>query len=259
MACFFVVDGAGLERFDKRQNRGQRRAQLMRNIGKKLLPHMLKPLDARDIDENAQGPLRLLRCRRTRALRAFAVGTSERHHAKIKNQTLWSMSFNLDAASFGSLQRVKKGAIDRGVARQLGQPLRIELARERLNRRWAAVFEATTRMSLSTTSKPSRMPFIVASNNFPSAKVSGGRFLMRQCLCRCSFRIVRLQFSLEASDEQDGGDEQQENVHHCARCEGRQEQNNRQENCAGGKQDDVTLRHDSKTLVAKACRATQCL
>src|SRR2546425_5792387 len=90
-AVFFIVDRARLKRFDEGQDRSQRSAQLVRNVGKEFLPHMFQSLDARYINEHAQ-----------RSFRALAVRVAEWNHAKIKDHPFRPMGFNLHSASLHS-------------------------------------------------------------------------------------------------------------------------------------------------------------
>jgi hypothetical protein len=61
LARFFVIDCPCFERFNESEHCGQRRAQLMRNIGEKFLAHLLEPLKARDVNENPQSSFSLRR------------------------------------------------------------------------------------------------------------------------------------------------------------------------------------------------------
>jgi hypothetical protein len=49
-----IFDGPGFKGLNECENRRQRSPQLMRNVGEKFLAHLFQPLDARDIDKNAE-------------------------------------------------------------------------------------------------------------------------------------------------------------------------------------------------------------
>ena len=48
--------------------------------------------------------------------------------AAVEDQPIRAVSFNLDSAPFRSVECIQKGAIDRRIAREFGQPLRVKLA-----------------------------------------------------------------------------------------------------------------------------------
>src|SRR5262249_1889883 len=109
-----IFDRAVLESLDERDDRRERSTQLMRNVREKLLPHDLQPLRPRDIEEDTE-----------RTFRSVAVRT-DRHYAQIEYLSLWSMRLDFNAAAFDAFKTIQKRTVDRGIARQLGEALRLQ-------------------------------------------------------------------------------------------------------------------------------------
>src|SRR6267143_3682012 len=106
MITLLVLHGPRLQCFNKSKYRRERSTQLMRNVRQEFLTHTLQTFNAGYVKENAEG-----------AFRSPAIRAGQGHNTKIENQAFWSVSLNLHAAAFNSLQSIQESTVNGRIAR----------------------------------------------------------------------------------------------------------------------------------------------
>ena len=81
-----------------------------------FLPHKLESFQSGDVEKDAQ-----------RACRAVAVHVADRDDAQVEHLAFRAVRLHLHAAALDAFQRVEERAVDRGIAGQLSQALRVDL------------------------------------------------------------------------------------------------------------------------------------
>src|SRR5687767_1206765 len=114
LRTFLIFHRAVFECLNKGNDRGEGRAQFVRYVRKKFLPDEFEAFSARDVEENSECPFRSLSV------------SADRDHAKIEHLAFWSMCLHFDAAAFDTFKRIQERAVDRWVASQLRQALRVQ-------------------------------------------------------------------------------------------------------------------------------------
>src|SRR5258705_1784370 len=107
LAALTIFHCSCLERFHKSKYRGERRAQLMRDVREEFLSYDLQTFSSSDVKEHAQ-----------RSFGVMAVAT-QRHNPKVKYQAFWPVGLYLYAATLFTFKAVKESTVDRWIARQL--------------------------------------------------------------------------------------------------------------------------------------------